>query len=227
MKRVFAVLLACAGLLAAPLASADQPPAALPIWQPSDGDVIRFNVLRKGKPMGTHVVKFTALSDGAFKAETRVDLSVKAGPVKLFGYALESTETWKAGKLIALQGKVDENGTLAKVVGALKNDTLMIDGTAFKGPLPAGAVPASHWNSGQVRAASLVSTEDGEIYKVKVTRKGEEKITVAGKEIVAARYLLDSNIDVDLWYDREGRWQKLSFVTRGQTIEYVLAAPYQ
>jgi hypothetical protein len=35
-----------------------------------------------------------------------------------------------------------------------------------------------------------------------------------------------SDIDVDGWYDDQGRWVKLAFEARGQQIEYVLSEMY-
>ena len=71
-----------------------------------------------------------------------------------------------------------------------------------------------------------MSTEDGEILDVSVSEQGKEVIVAAGEEVEAARYLLDSDIDVTLWYDEAGRWLKLAFEARGQDIEYVLTKPY-
>jgi hypothetical protein len=72
----------------------------------------------------------------------------------------------------------------------------------------------------------LLSTEDGEILNVKVVNKGRETIKAGNKTIEANRYLMDSALDVDLWYDDDGRWVKLAFEARGQQIEYVLANFY-
>ena len=99
-------------------------------------------------------------------------------------------------------------------------------GTVYDGDAPAGILPASHWNPGQANATQLLSTEDGEIIDVSVSERGRETVMVAGEPVEATRYLMDSDIDVDLWYDDAGRWVKLSFTARGQEIEYVLSQSY-
>jgi hypothetical protein len=166
-------------------------------WQPKSGDVISFNVLREGKPFGSHAVKFTTDANGALVATTSVSLKAGLGPVTVFRYKLDATET-----------------------------ALNVSGTDFKGVAPAGIVPASHWNYAQTLTGKLLSTEDGEILNVKVVNKGREAIKVGKKTIEANRYLMDSALDVDLWYDDDGRWVKLAFEARGQQIEYVLASLY-
>jgi hypothetical protein len=101
-----------------------------------------------------------------------------------------------------------------------------VQGTKFTGKAPEGVIPASHWNYDQTRAEKLISTEDGEILPVSVTPMGRETIRAAGREMEANRYLLKSDINVDLWYDDQGRWLKLAFTARGQNIEYILDSLY-
>lgn len=194
-------------------------------WQPQDGDVIAYKVLRKGKDFGSHSVTFSTDGD-TLTAKTNVKLKAGLGPITVFSYTLNATETWKDGHLVKLSGEVDDDGTEGSVTAEASGETLTVNGTVFQGEAPAGILPASHWNFGQTQASKLLSTEDGEILDVAVTEKGRETITVGGADIEATRYLMDSDIDVDLWYDDEGRWVKLAFEARGQQIEYVLSELY-
>lgn len=195
-------------------------------WQPKSGDVISFNVLREGKPFGSHAVKFTTDANGALVATTSVSLKAGLGPVTVFRYRLDATETWLNGQLQKVSGTVNDDGKKRSVTATRKGDALNVSGTDFKGVAPAGIVPASHWNYAQTLTGKLLSTEDGEILSVKVVNKGREAIKVGKKTIEANRYLMDSALDVDLWYDDDGRWVKLAFEARGQQIEYVLASLY-
>ncbi len=228
MNRHFASLF-CLGALAIAPAAADMgsvAPAIAGGWAPKAGDAIVFDVLRKGQPFGSHTVRFDEAPDGALIARTLVSLKAGLGPVTLYRYKLDASEVWKDGKLVGISGKVNDDGTQGSVRAALSGEALAVNGTAFKGNAPADAVPASHWNYAQTRTAQLLSTEDGEIIDVKITSKGREQVKAGGKTIAANRYHLDSDIDVDLWYDDAGRWVKLAFSARGQDIEYVLADSY-
>ena len=198
----------------------------VPSWQPKNGDRIAFDVLRKGKPFGTHTVSFAVDADGTLKATTDVRLKAGLGPITVFHYELDATETWKDGTLVALKGAVDDNGKDGSVSAMRAGDELEVKGTEYTGEAPLGILPSSHWNFAQTRAKELLSTEDGELLKVKVIDKGKDTVTVAGKPVEAHHYLMDSAIDVDLWYDDQGRWVKLSFVARDQQIDYVLTQPY-
>ncbi|HFD17103.1 MAG TPA: hypothetical protein ENJ38_12480, partial [Rhodospirillales bacterium] len=50
---------------------------------------IAFDILRKGEKIGVHEVRFTALGDGDFRAETNVDVAVKLGFITLYRFEQE------------------------------------------------------------------------------------------------------------------------------------------
>lgn len=195
-------------------------------WKPKAGDEIRFNVLRKGNPFGTHSVIFENGPDNTLIANTEIGLKAGLGPITVFRYDHSSSEVWRDGELVAVEGESNDDGTKHAMKASLEGNKLEVEGTLYTGEAPAGIIPASHWNYAQTQTTQLLSTEDGEIYNVAVTPKGRETIEAGGETIEANRYFLDSEIDVDLWYDDQGRWVKLAFEARGQEIEYVLDQMY-
>lgn len=196
------------------------------IWRPADGDEIRFDVLRQGKPFGHHTVSFSRTDDGELDVSVDVELRAGLGPLTLFRYELDSSERWRDGELIEVTGEAREDGERESMQAEREGDQLRVQGDAFTGEVPASLLPASHWNVAQTRASQLISTENGELIEVQVRDLGRETILAGGQEIPTNKYLLDSDIDVTLWYDDAGRWVKLAFEARGQSIEYVLAELY-
>ncbi|WP_370170788.1 MULTISPECIES: DUF6134 family protein [Hyphomonas] len=222
MKRTLAVLFASTALIVSPAAAKNSGGA----WTPEPGDVIEFDVLRKGKPFGSHSVTFGEDSNGRLTARTDVLLKAGLGPITVFKYELDATEVWQDGQLVSLNGEVNDDGKEGQVTAMRAGSELDVDGTQFNGQVTASIIPSSHWNFAATQATELLSTEDGEILDVSVSEQGKEVIVAAGEEVEATRYLLDSDIDVTLWYDEAGRWLKLAFEARGQDIEYVLTKPY-
>ena len=196
------------------------------VWTPKDGDEIRFNVLRKGMPFGSHTVRFDVAPGGTIKATTQVKLRAGIGPIPLYRYDLVATERWQDGRLVELDGDVNKDGSKGSVTAYADGDVIEVDGTAYEGAVSATIIPASHWNIAETQARTLLSSENGQLIDVSVTKVGRETVTVAGQPIDATRYLLDSDIDVTLWYDDAGHWLKLAFTARGQDIDYVLVEPY-
>lgn len=204
--------------------AAEEAPAR---WTPEPGIEIRFNVLRKGNPFGTHIVRFGEDERGRLTATTDVDLKAGLGPITLFRYTLDATETYSEdGTLIALDGQVYDDGNRGRVSASRVENGLEVEGTQFSGTVDLGILPSSHWNVDQTRQTELLSTEDGEILQVDVRELGRETLQINGTPVEATHYLMDSEIDVELWYDDTGRWVQLAFEARGQDILYTLDALY-
>jgi len=195
-------------------------------WIASDGDVIDFTVLRKGKPFGRHMLTFDRAEDGQLTVTTDVDLQVKFGPVTAFKYRLDSVEEWADGQLTSLSGTSNNDGRKGKVQVNSADDQLIVESTEFDGALPTTIIPSSHWNRMQVYQDRMLSTENGEVIDIDVELVGDVLVNVAGEEVEATHYRLKSDLTVDLWYDAQSRWVKLAFQVRGQDIEYVLTDLY-
>ena len=195
-------------------------------WVATDGAVIDFTVLRKGKPFGSHVLTFDRDADGNQQVTTDVDLQVKFGPITAFKYRLDSVEEWVDGQLVALTGKSNNDGRKGEVSAELQDDSLIVDSTKFDGALPLTTIPSSHWNRLQVYQSQMLSTETGEVLDIDVEVIGDDTVKVGDEAVEATHYRLKSDLTVDLWYDNQSRWVKLAFDVRGQRIEYVLNALY-
>ncbi len=196
------------------------------IWQPEPGDEIYFDVSRNGSQFGQHIVRFEADEAGDITAVVDVDLRAGLGPITLFRYALDVRETWRDGYVLSVEGKVNNDGERESVTARRNGEQLEVEGTEFSGELPLSVIPASHWNIWQTQADRILSTESGEVIKVDVKPLGREMIEAGGETIEARKFLMDSDIDVTLWYDDQDRWVKLAFKARGQDIEYVLRDLY-
>lgn len=180
-----------------------QPAAA---FSPQDGEVLRFEVLRKGQPFGAHIVRFDR--DGETLTVTvDIDLDVKLGPLSLFKYRHDVVEKRRDGALVSLRATTLKDG-----------ERFSID---LKDP-PGELIPTTHWNRAVLARAAMVNTETGEMLDFVVREMGVETIVAEGRQIEANRYRIDAEIPLDIWYDADGRWVKLAFTVRDQPIEYVL-----
>ena len=195
-------------------------------WVPEAGDVIDFKVLRNGSKFGSHKISFSGDASGELQVRSEVALKAGLGPITVFKYALDTTETWRDGVLVGLKGAGNNDGKKMKVAASADTENLNVDGTEFVGSVPLGIVPSSHWNIAQIRGSQMVSTEDGEIIAVRSEKVKTETLEIAGESVLADHYLLDAAIDLDLWYDQQSRLVKLAFETKGQSIVYELRQLY-
>ncbi len=195
-------------------------------WTPQPGDVIAFDVLRNGSKFGRHVIRFDGEPAGELTVTTDVELKAGLGPVTLFRYALDATETWRDGRLVRLDARTNDDGA-DEFVRAVATDTaIAVEGSQFQGEVSADIIPASHWNIEQIRSGRILSTETGEVLDIEVEALGRETLSIRGEPVEANRYRLRSAMDLDLWYDSRSRLVKLAFEARGQSIEYRLEGLY-
>lgn len=209
-------LLVAAGVMAALPAPAR---AALPI---PPGDRLGFDIIRKGSKLGAHVLTFERSGDDLV-VRVAMELVVKAAFITLYRYSHSAVERWSGDQVVALDTKTDDGGTKYVVTGRRTGAGLVIETNGKpKFVAPADAMPATHWNRRQLEGP-WINTQDGKIFRPKVTPVGTEAIpTAKGAPLKANRYALSGDVAMDLWYDARPSWAGLSFTGKdGSVIKYV------
>lgn len=191
--------------------------------QPAPGRV-EFEVLRNGQPFGRHAVTVTRRGDELI-ARTEVALRVAAGPVTLFRYEHECTETWRQTSLAALTCETFKEGRRVQVRAAARDGSLHVSGEQGALVLPDELRPTSWWVRPPAGAEAMLDTESGSRLPLRITNMGRETIVAGGQRIEAERVRVQGSVTLDLWYDAQGRWVGSAFSIRGQRIEYRLASP--
>jgi YD repeat-containing protein len=180
-----------------------------------------FQVNVDGKPAGQFVVK-VADKDGSIECNVSARVEVRALLGK-YRYSLDTTETWKDGKLMALRSTCNDDGTKHDV--SLTSDgttaTLTADGKTVKG---GGAVwPTTYWKLPPATGAvTLIDSDTGKLIPAKLERVGADKVQVLGKEQEATKYRLTGGVDVTLWYDAGGRLVRETFIESGHRTMFEL-----
>lgn len=208
------------------IANFEQQQPTLPVWQPEGGEEISFIVRRNGSRFGRHEVSFEKTESGDLKVNNDILLRVKIGPFTAYNYEHESQEIWQDGRLVSLTGETRKERNDLEVDASFRDEELIVEGTRYEGAVPNNIIPSSHWNVQEVYSSAILSSEAGQILPIEVINRGRETITVAGQDIAATKYTLKSELDVDLWYDDQGRWIKCAFEARGQEIVYELQSLY-
>lgn len=174
-----------------------------------------FEILRRGQPIGFHVVDVEQTADG-FVVDTRIEMKVKFGPIPVYRYEHVSHEVWRDGDVVSIDSRTNDNGDKHSVVAARENDILMIDATGFKGPAPEGAFPSSYWNKAITRTTTLLNTQTGELIDVTVLKKG---VTQSPGGTPAEQFMLAGTVALNLWYNGD-QWVGSNFVIDGEELTY-------
>lgn len=194
---------------------------AQPMWLPSDGDKLHFDVFRDGSKFGRHVVSFTRDGDRLIVA-TDVELKVAIGPLTVFHYVHDVTEAYSAGRLMSLAARTKKDGKWKTLAAEAVEGGLKVAASAFNGLRSGTLIPSTHWNVAQMKQPAMFSTETGAMLPIEVTDKGIERVKTGAGEIEARRYDVKSDLSASFWYDGAGRWVKCAFRAQGSNVEYVL-----
>lgn len=176
----------------------------------------KFLILHEGKVIGYHAVHVVEDEAGTV-VETKIKMRVKLGPIPLFHYDHEAREVWRGDELVSLVSATNNDGDKAAVNAARVDGVLEIDGTGYRGPAPAGAVPTSYWNKSFVAADKLIDTQTGELMDVDVQRLGASP---APDRRLADHYRIKGPMDIDLWFVGE-RCVGSHFTVDGDELTYV------
>lgn len=177
----------------------------------------KFLIKREGKVIGFHHVDVRETPIGTV-VDTQVEMRVKFGPIPLFHYNHEAREVWRDGAVISIDSRTNRNGEKDAVRARRENGVLYIDGTGFRGPAPAGAIPSSYWNKSFVNASSIIDTQTGEIIDVAVESLGE---TIAPNNRKAEQYRVTGTLALNIWYDGP-RCVGTRFAVDGEELTYEL-----
>jgi hypothetical protein len=133
-------------VLAAGLALSGLAPAAAADLVPPAAGVLDFNIIRKGDVIGHYHSDFTLRADHALEVRTHVAVAVTMGPIRLYAFDHNSTETWRGGRLIGLIADTDDDGDVHHLRAEGRDEalSLTVDG---KTTMTSGdAVPSSLWS---------------------------------------------------------------------------------
>jgi hypothetical protein len=134
-----------------------------------------------------------------------------------YRYASTGSETWKDGRLIKLANEADYNGDRYVVQGTATKQALHyeVNGETQKAPPEIWA--ASYWREPDARRIGrkiqLLDSDKGRQLTATVERLDTETVRFDADFIKATRYRLRGDVEVDVWYDKQG------FIVRQESVE--------
>jgi len=185
---------------------------------------IEFDIFRNNKHIGQHIFSFKK-NDNQLQVESQINFEIKKFGVVLYKYHVKGTEYFENGELVKFISKTNQNGKEKYVNLKLEDDQLIIDGSSYKGKVPANYLLGTWWNHSIVKAEAQISAVSGRIIKQKVTFLGKESLIIGDKTYntlhfnftsVDKKLAKDKKLNTDVWYDEDTlNWVKASFKKKG------------
>ena len=194
----------------------------------SDNLSLLFHVYRDQSKIGIHEI---AITDKNSFTEVNIEIKFNINFLgfNIYKYTHNNIEKWSGNKLLSLDSKTDQNGTIMTCTLKEKDGKLDISGTNNTTSLNNSVLPSSYWNSILVKGnkrLDILNTQDCSFISLNIKFLGNEKIY--NSELSADHFKLKgfeaggSEVDIDLWYDESDNWVKMKFIKDESTIDYVL-----
>ena len=188
-------------------------------------DVV-FNVFRKGSLIGTHAISFAGSSQ-RLQVTNRLDLAVKVAFITAYRYEQEGRDVWENDVLVQTSIRTNDDGKDTLVEAAARDGKLAVTGPNGGYAVDLGAMTdLSFWNQAITRGHPLIDSQSGELIRVEVMSGTRETMTVDGRSIEAEKFAMAASKgrSGSVWYDADGNLVKAIVLTRGETLQYELAA---
>ena len=169
-----------------------------------------YEVLRKGKKIGTHVISFYD-ADDTLKVVAETNMKVKVLFITAFKYRYLSEETWKDGELLGVETSVNDNGKKIVTYVKREGDNFLINTDDEETSIADDFMTTNHWNNTVINYNALLNTVTGDILDVTINPSDDQD----------GRFLVRGKLNIDTFYDKEGDWLGMEFEhPKGGRIEF-------
>ena len=215
--QISASLVVLALLVSAPMAHASQSgcaDAGLSTLS-NEQTINKYDVLRNGKKIGTHAIRFEP-GPGGLRVIAETKMEVRILFITAYRYHYVSEELWCENTLQQVTTRVDDNGNRSETDAQWQGDGYFVrrnDETGFiQGPI----VSTNHWNDRATSVDAVFNTITGKINAVSVTPDVNTAPRLSGQE-----YEMRGELNIDTYYDSAGNWQGMVFNHKdGSEIEF-------
>ncbi len=187
---------------------------------------LEYELFRNNKLIGYHKYNFIK-DDKKLSVISKVEFKITKLNIDLYKYFAESKETYENGKFINFESKTNQNKKDKYVNISLdkKKNSLLIDGSSYKGPTNIENIIGTWWNHEIVKAKAQISAISGRVIEQTVTFVGKEDLIINGKTYKTLRFNFKSSdknlpdskkLNTDIWYEENTYlWLKAAFDKSG------------
>ena len=200
--------------------------AGLPSPDPAAFD---YSILRKGKEIGRHQVRFVETPEGV-RVDIKAKIKIKVAFITVFRLTHNASEFWRDGQLIKLDATTHRNSKKADVEVTAQLRHLEIRTANGIDTAPLDSIPTSFtktnlWQNGQDQELVLIDTLSG-LQRPSDFRVGNWVKLDLGGHTIDARYYSITRKDTgalthEFWVDEAGNMMQTHLMTKdGQSIFY-------
>jgi hypothetical protein len=172
------------------------------------GRRLTFDIWRDKHRIGRHSLAFSGgETDPVVAIDARIAVSL--GPIALYNYHHQATETWRDGQFASLQSLTITNGKREQVSAVRTPAGVAVKTLDGVHTLSHAASPLTHWNERALQGP-LFNPETGAPLRESVSRQSDQTLRISdAQSVTATRYALSGDANITDWYDAQGVWAAL------------------
>jgi hypothetical protein len=175
-----------------------------------------FRILVDGKHRGNQSMTYSRRADGSEVMQGEAEVVINL-VVYRYRYASSGTEVWKDGRLIQLVNEADYNGDKYVIQGSAVQQSLHYEVNGETQKAPSDIWAASYWREPDAKRVGkkvhLLDSDKGLQLVATLEKLEPETITVESTPVKANRYHIHGDVDVHVWYDKNG------LIVRQESVE--------
>ena len=187
---------------------------------------LEYELFRNNKLIGYH--KYDFKREGInLSINSEVNFKITKLGVDLYKYFAKSEENYENGNFVNYSSKTKQNkkDRYVKVNFDSVNNSLIIDGSSYKGKANKEFIIGTWWNHEIIKAKAQISGISGRIIEQTVTFIGKEEIKINNKIYKTLHFNFKSSdealpdskkLNTDIWYEEDTYlWVKAAFDKSG------------
>lgn len=183
-------------------------------------DEMQYEVLRKGKKIGTHTIRFDNTDQG-LQVQAQTKMKVKLLFVTLFKYEYVSEELWCGDQLLSVQTRVNDNGQKTSTSLVHTDEGFIAQTPIGSNVLKANFQSTNHWNIAVTSTSQVFNTITGELNDVAYSPAREFTLKTKDGQKLVTEYEVTGDLNINSLYDAAGNWSGMAFNHKdGSPIEF-------
>ena len=192
----------------------------------SNLNYLEYELFRNNKSIGYHKFDFERKGDNLL-VTSEVNFKITKLGVELYKYFAKSEENYEKGVFKSYSSKTKQNkkDRYVNINADQKEQSLIIDGSSYKGKANKEFIVGTWWNHEIVKAKAQISGISGRIIEQTVTFIGKEDVIIGDKTYKTLHFNFKSSdetlpdskkLNTDIWYEEKSYlWVKAAFDKTG------------
>lgn len=180
---------------------------------------LTFDVYLDDSPIGFHRFHIDSGESGRRTVRSEAKFDVKFLFFTAFRYRHENSELWNDDCLVEIEAETNSNGKETAVNGRQTSSGFAVRTADDVNTLPECVMTFAYWNPDFLTQEKLLNPQTGEYLDVEVEQRAEERLQIAGREVLAVPYDIRARgMEITVWYSADKEWLALESVAKGDRI---------